>query len=162
MPFFSRKLSSAEANYSAYDSELLAIYAVIKHFHTQLKARCFTVCTDHKPLIFAFTKTAKNVPPRRQRHLNFILQYTTDIQYVKGFKNIPVDTLSRVEAVTIPSAVPHKDPATAPKKDSKLRQLLQSTSTRLKLQLIDIPRKTVKLYCNTTNGQTGPYITPKF
>ena len=43
--FFSRRLQRAEKKYSAFDRELLAIYASIKHF---LEGRVFVVYTDHK------------------------------------------------------------------------------------------------------------------
>ena len=37
--FFSRKLSSAERNYSAFDRELLAAYAAIRHFRHFVEAK---------------------------------------------------------------------------------------------------------------------------
>ncbi|GFW64723.1 transposon Tf2-11 polyprotein [Trichonephila clavipes] len=49
LAFFSRKLTSSEKSYSAYDRELLAIYSAIRHFRYMLEARDFTVFTDHKP-----------------------------------------------------------------------------------------------------------------
>ena len=162
LAFFSRKLSPAEANYSPYDRELLAIYAAIKHFHTQLEARPFTVYTDHKPLISAFSKKSENVPPRRQRHMNFISQYTTDIRHIKGIENIPADTLSRVDEVVMPSIVPYEDLATAQQNDDELQQLLSSTTTSLKLQAVNIPATDIQLYCDVSNGHTRPYITPGF
>ncbi|GFV63941.1 retrovirus-related Pol polyprotein from transposon 17.6 [Trichonephila clavipes] len=54
LAFFSRKLTSSEKSYSAYDRELLAIYSAIRHFRYVLDARDFTVFTDHKPLTYAF------------------------------------------------------------------------------------------------------------
>ncbi|GFX95933.1 retrovirus-related Pol polyprotein from transposon opus [Trichonephila clavipes] len=49
LAFFSRKRTSSEKSYSAYDRELLAIYSAIRHFRYMLEARDFTVFTDHKP-----------------------------------------------------------------------------------------------------------------
>ena len=54
--FFCKKLSGAELNYSAYDRELLAIYKSIRHFRSSVEGRVFTVYTDHKPLIYMFSK----------------------------------------------------------------------------------------------------------
>ncbi|GFU43099.1 retrovirus-related Pol polyprotein from transposon 17.6 [Trichonephila clavipes] len=54
LAFFSRKLTSSEKSYSAYDRELLAMYSAIRHFRYMLEARDFTVYTDHKPLPYAF------------------------------------------------------------------------------------------------------------
>jgi cleavage and polyadenylation specificity factor subunit 1 len=39
--FFSKKLSSAEMQYSAFDCELLAVYASIQHFQHMLELRIF-------------------------------------------------------------------------------------------------------------------------
>ena len=41
--FFSKKLSTAEVKYSAFDRELLGIYAAIRHFRSFLEARTFSV-----------------------------------------------------------------------------------------------------------------------
>jgi hypothetical protein len=39
LPFFSKKLNSAQLNYSAFDRELLAAYLGFQHFRFQLEAR---------------------------------------------------------------------------------------------------------------------------
>jgi cleavage and polyadenylation specificity factor subunit 1 len=39
LAFFSKKLSSAEKNYSTYDRELLAAYSAVKHFQYMLEGR---------------------------------------------------------------------------------------------------------------------------
>ena len=39
--FFSRKLNTAEQKYSAFDRELLAVYAAIRHFRSALEGRRF-------------------------------------------------------------------------------------------------------------------------
>ena len=41
LAFFSKKLSSAESKYSAFDRELLAAYSSIRHFRFFLEAREF-------------------------------------------------------------------------------------------------------------------------
>jgi len=46
LSFFSRRLTPAQCNYSAYDRELLAIYAAVKHFRFMLEGRKFFVITD--------------------------------------------------------------------------------------------------------------------
>ncbi|GFS89776.1 RT_RNaseH_2 domain-containing protein [Trichonephila clavipes] len=61
LAFFSRKLTSSEKSYSAYDRELLAIYSAIKHFRYMLEARDFTLFTDHKPLTYAFRQKVTSV-----------------------------------------------------------------------------------------------------
>ncbi|GFT18230.1 retrovirus-related Pol polyprotein from transposon 17.6 [Trichonephila clavipes] len=61
LAFFSRKLTSSEKSYSAYDRELLAIYSAIRHFRYMLEARDFTVFTEHKPLTYAFRQKVTSV-----------------------------------------------------------------------------------------------------
>ncbi|GFT74853.1 retrovirus-related Pol polyprotein from transposon 17.6 [Trichonephila clavipes] len=61
LAFFSRKLTSSEKSYSAYDRELLAIYSAIRHFRYMLEARDFTVFTDYKPLTYAFRQKVTSV-----------------------------------------------------------------------------------------------------
>ena len=51
--FFSRKLNTPEQKYSAFDRELLAVYAAIRHFRWALEGRRFYLLSDHKPLTFA-------------------------------------------------------------------------------------------------------------
>ncbi|KAG5325079.1 TF28 protein, partial [Pseudoatta argentina] len=74
--FFSRKLSSAQQNYSVYDRELTAIAEAVKYFRYFLEGRNFKIVTDHKPLIYAFMQRSKKASPRQQRQLSFILQFT--------------------------------------------------------------------------------------
>lgn len=97
--FYSTKLKSAEKKYSTYDREPLAIYKGIKHFKHMLEARPFTVFTDHKPICFAFKQNSEKATPRQLRRLDFIGQFTTDIQHVRGIENVVPDFLSRIEAI---------------------------------------------------------------
>ena len=91
--FFSRKLSSAEVKYSAFDHELLGAYAAIKHFRHFLEGREFTLYTDHKPLTTAVSSQSDR-SPRQTRHLSYISEFTTDIQHVQGKHNVVADALS--------------------------------------------------------------------
>ena len=92
--FFSKKLSSAEKKYSAFDKELLAVYLAIRHFRPHLDGRHFPVITDHKPLCGAITSSAER-SPRQTRHLSFISEFTTDIRHLAGSQNVVADALSR-------------------------------------------------------------------
>ncbi|GFT98976.1 gag-pol polyprotein [Trichonephila clavipes] len=96
LAFFSRKLTSSEKSYSAYDRELLAIYSAIRHFRYMLEARDFTVFTDHKPLTYAFRQKSDKCSPRQIRQLDFISQFTTNIVHIPGSDNIAADVLSLV------------------------------------------------------------------
>ncbi|GFV87363.1 hypothetical protein TNCV_4033351 [Trichonephila clavipes] len=103
LAFFSRKLTSSEKSYCAYDRELLAIYSAIRHFRYMLEARDFTVFTDHKPLTYAFRQKSDKCSPRQMRQLDFISQFTTNIVHIPGSDNIAADVLSRVSAIPFPS-----------------------------------------------------------
>ena len=92
--FFSKKLSSAEKKYSAFDKELLAVYLAIRHFRPHLDGRHFPVITDHKPLCGAITSSAER-SPRQTRHLSFISEFTTDLRHLSGSQNVVADALSR-------------------------------------------------------------------
>lgn len=51
-----RKLTVTERKYRTYDTELLAAYSAIKHFRFMLGGKIFVLCSDHKPLTYAFTQ----------------------------------------------------------------------------------------------------------
>ena len=84
LSFFSKKLNPAETRYSAFDRELLAVYATIKHFRHNLEGRNFFVNTDHKPLTFVMSSVTERASLRQTRHLAFIAEFTTDIRYKKA------------------------------------------------------------------------------
>jgi hypothetical protein len=87
LAFFSKKLSPAQCKYSAYDRKLLAIHEAMRHFRHMIEAWHFTIYIDHKPLIFAFHQKRDKCSPRQFCHLDFIAQFSTDIQHVTGQEN---------------------------------------------------------------------------
>ncbi|GFU58213.1 hypothetical protein TNCV_697231 [Trichonephila clavipes] len=133
LAFFSRKLTSSEKSYSAYDRELFAIYSAIRHFRYMLEARDFTVFTDHKPLTYAFRQKSDKCSPRQIRQLDFISQFTTNIVHIPGSDNIAADVLSRVSAITFPSQIDYDCIAETQQTDQELHTLIASgTSLELK------------------------------
>jgi hypothetical protein len=70
--FFSAQLNKAEINYSAFNRELLAVVAAIRHFRYILEGRNFVVFTDHKPLVGALHRQSDPISARQQCHLYFI------------------------------------------------------------------------------------------
>jgi len=93
--FFSRKLSTTEQRYSAFDRELLAIYASVKKWKDFISGSHCTVCTDHKPLIGAFNSGKSRDSDRQQRQIAFVTEYVSDIIHISGKTNVVADTLSR-------------------------------------------------------------------
>ena len=112
--FYSKKLSTAEKKYSAFDKELLAIFLAIKHFRPHLDGRHFPVYTDHRPLCGAITSAAER-SPRQTRHLSFISEFTTDIRHLSGADNVVADALSRpVETPNAACSLSAQCPSSAP------------------------------------------------
>jgi transposase InsO family protein len=93
--FFSAQLNKAEVNYSAFDRELLAVVAAIRHFRYLLEGRSFVVFTDHKPLVGALHRRSDPISARQQRHLSFTAEFAPSIWHLTGESNIVTDTFSR-------------------------------------------------------------------
>lgn len=156
LAFFSKKLSSAERNYSAYDRELLAIYAAIRYFRHMVEGRMFTIFTDHKPITFAFKKKDKQCTPRQFRYLDLIGQFSTDIQHISGEENVVADTLSRIEEIE--PALDLKMLETAQKDDQQLKKMATDSSTGLDLKLIKMPESDVSIVCDVSTPTARPLV----
>ncbi|GFV06181.1 retrovirus-related Pol polyprotein from transposon 17.6 [Trichonephila clavipes] len=126
LAFFSRKLSETEKGYSAYDRELLAAYASIKQFRYMLEARNFILCTDHRPLTYAFKQKMDKFSPRQGRQLDFISQFTTDIRHIKGSNNLIADTLSIIASIHMSNPIDYNEIAKAQENDSELISLINN------------------------------------
>jgi hypothetical protein len=70
LAFFSKKLDSAQLNYSAFDRELLAAYLGLRHFRFQLEAQRFHILMDHKPLTQALHRISEPWTARQHRQLS--------------------------------------------------------------------------------------------
>ena len=64
-----------------------------------VEGREFRVYTDHKPLTRALTSRSTQHPPPSQQihHLDFVSQFTSDIQHINGVENPVADALLRIE-----------------------------------------------------------------
>jgi hypothetical protein len=93
--FFSQKLSPAQARYSAFDRELLAVYEAILHFRHMLEGRSFVIFTDHLPLVGALSRVSDPNSDRQRRQLSFITEFSTEIRHISGPSNVVADALSR-------------------------------------------------------------------
>ncbi|GFX42565.1 hypothetical protein TNCV_261001 [Trichonephila clavipes] len=157
LAFFSRKLTSSEKTYSAYDRELLAIYSAIRHFRHMLEARDFTVFTDHKPLTYAFRQKSDKCSPRQIRQLDFISQFTTNIVHIPGSDNIAADVLSRVSAITFPSQIDYDCIAETQQTDQELHTLIAS-GTSLNSKKVTFPNSSTEIMCDLSTGTARPYV----
>ena len=161
--FFSKKLSTSQQTWSAYDRELLAAYESVKKFRYMLEGRTFTLSTDHKYLTFALLQKPDKASPRQARYLDFISQFTRDIQHIVGVDNIPADTLSRIEPVALMNGVIQTELdftalAKAQESDQELKLYL-SSQTALQLKKLTIPGSNTKLYCDVSTANARPFVT---
>jgi hypothetical protein len=92
--YSSRKLLSAERNYSVSEKECLAIVFGISKFQRYLYGRKFILETDHQPL--AYLAQAKLTNGRLMRWSLFLQQYQVQVRYIKGDQNVGADCLSRL------------------------------------------------------------------
>ena len=138
LSFFSNKLNPAETRYSAFDRELLAVYATIKHFRHNLEGRNFFVNTDHKPLTFVMALVTERASLRQTRHLTFIAEFTADIRYVNGETNFVADALSRpsVSAIHDGPVIDYKELSLDQAKDAEFTRLRHTTTSTMNFKLL--------------------------
>ena len=154
--FFSKRLLPAEARYSTFGRELLALYLAIRHFRHMLEGRAFAAYTDHKPLIYALRATSDRYSPRESRHLDYITQFTTDVQHVSGFNNVVADALSRVYSLASFGNLDLQALAAAQATDPEVELLKRSSS--LTLQRVPLPSGDGSLWCDVSLGAPRPVV----
>ena len=93
LAFYSRKLSSAQRNYTTTEQELLSIVETLKELRNILLGQKFTVFTDHKNLVH---KSELKSSQRVMRWRLLLEEYGPKIVYIKGHKNVVADALSRL------------------------------------------------------------------
>jgi len=91
--FISRKLISAEKNYSTREREFLSIVWACDRLKQFLWGREFTVFTDHKSLTWVFTPSQEN--SRINRWVRKLSPFTFEIKFKSGASNVVADALSR-------------------------------------------------------------------
>ena len=108
--YFSRKLNSAEINYTVTEREALAIVAAVKHFSHYIFGYKCQIFTDHAPLRFLFENKA--TVPRITRWAVLLSQFDFEIIYVSGKLHHLPDSLSRlISNVNVNSEKQKFDPA---------------------------------------------------
>ena len=181
MAFFSRKLTAAEAKYSAFDRELLAAYSAIRHFRFLLEGRDFELFTDHKPLTTALFRTSPPWSARQQRHLAFISEFTSKLTHLPGSENTVADALSRPIPQssnsliapldsTAPSRLPSDVSWTVPKDVENLPTFkkfaeaqntcpdVKRMTTFTSLSIVSVPIHDVQILCDVSTGSPRPLV----
>ena len=73
------------------------MYMAVKHFKYFFEGRSFKIVTDQKSITRAILAPSTNLSPRQSKYINFIAQYSTDVIYISGSKNVVADYLSRTQ-----------------------------------------------------------------
>ncbi|GFX08240.1 transposon Tf2-6 polyprotein [Trichonephila clavipes] len=154
--FYSKKLNETQTRYSTYDRELLGIYLSVKHFKHLLEGNDFVIYTDHKPLTFAFKQKNEKASPRQQRQLQYILEFSCNIQHVLGKDNVVADALSRIDSIP---EINFEEIAEEQTTDEELQQLLHNNSLKFKPSTLPSGKK---LWCDISTQKIRPYIPQKF
>ncbi|CAI2723349.1 unnamed protein product [Schistosoma spindalis] len=158
LAFFSKKLEPTQTRYSTFGRELLAIYLAVKHFNHLLQGRDFVILTDHKPLTYAFNAKSDRYSPRETRQLDYISQFSTNIQFIKGESNVVADTLSRfnVDAISFTKEIDLSEMARLQIDDPDLVACKQNSS--LSLKSVPIPHSDSTIICDTSTGIHRPFV----
>ncbi|GFW02587.1 retrovirus-related Pol polyprotein from transposon 17.6 [Trichonephila clavipes] len=162
LSFFSRKLTDTQKRCSTYDRELLATYSSVKYFKHFLGGRNFTIITDHKPLIYAFRQKLDKSTPRQQKYLEYIAQFTVDVQHVPGKDNITADALSRIDELHLQPTIDYEGIAKAQEMDEELKEILSSHNSSLKLEKVPIFGSNFDIFCDCSAKKKIPYIPEAF
>ena len=164
--FFSTALSRSQQNYSTFDRELLAVFLSVKHFRYFLEGRPFTILTDHKPLTHSLGAPLKDANSRQIRQLNYISEFTSDIQYIKGERNVIADCLSRPPDIValISESEPLDFAAISQEQtsDPEVLNLIADKNHSLKLEPAPLPDSDLILWGDMSTGTFRPLIPKKY
>ncbi|POM74302.1 Retrovirus Polyprotein [Phytophthora palmivora] len=89
---YSRRITTAQQNYTTLDLELLSVVEIIKEYLTMLLGFPIIVRTDHKNLIFS-----RETSLRIKRWKLLVSEYRLTCRYVPGKSNVGADAFSRIE-----------------------------------------------------------------
>ena len=163
--FWSKSLNPAQRLWSAFDRELLAIYASLRHVRYLVAASEITIKTDHKPLIQKFYSNIRFLTPRQERQFNFISQFTNKLEHISGKLNFVADALSRpatlaqVHALVPPSSgINYKDLVMVQSRDPDISQLRRDNTTSLILDEVLLDETADPLVCDISTSRRRPIV----
>ena len=94
--YASRKLSSAQLNYTTGEQELLAVVHAMRAWHRYLEGMEFTMVTEHCPL--TYLQTQPSLSRRQTRWSEYLQAFRLRWQHRPGRYNV-ADPLSRVQVL---------------------------------------------------------------
>ena len=103
--FYSRKLSPAQTRYTTTERELLSIVETLKEFRNILLGQQLKIYTDHKNLTYKQFNTE-----RVMRWRLLLEEYSPQLEYLPGSRNVVADALSRLQINTTPIEVQDLQP----------------------------------------------------
>jgi hypothetical protein len=107
--YYSKKLNSAQKNYSTMDKELLSIVMTLKEFRSMLLSSVINIHTDHRNIL-----TLGDSSQRRLQWISYVDAYGPTLHYIKGPSNVIADTFLHMPIKsTIPSIMMGKEEPTA-------------------------------------------------
>ena len=130
--FYSRKLSSAQQNYTTTERELLAIVETLKEFRNILLGHKIKVYTDHENLTYKQFNSS-----RVMRWRLLIEEFGPELEYIKGQKNIVADALSRLDIAPSKTASTYEQLMTSNAECYASEVTLPSTVYPVSFQLIN-------------------------
>lgn len=101
--YMSKKLNTAQKNYSVTELECLAAIVSVQRFRCYVEGMTFTVITDHAALKWLMSR--KDLTGRLARWSLALQQFDFTIEHRKGSANVVPDALSRltIDEITTPT-----------------------------------------------------------
>lgn len=104
----------------------------------------------------------EKLSPRQSRQLEYISQFSVDIRHISGNDNVVADTLSRINTISVPSAIDVDKLSDAQFCDEELLRMLESSTSGFNLQYIPLKNGTKSIICDTSTGKMRPCLPPSF
>ncbi|XP_066952344.1 uncharacterized protein [Macrobrachium rosenbergii] len=117
----------------------------------------FTILTDHKPLVHAFTKAGDTWLARQQQHLAAISEFGCTISYIPSMTNLVANALSRIEINSVHLGIDYEDLAKEQAADPGMAAY-HTALTTLKWEDVPIGESGSTLLCFTSTGRPRPLI----